>query len=290
MKKIQKQDSIKYIYEAHEIRDVSAKCAELESYLKKWQRPFTRQSTTYTKKYQYGKKTVEFVPVMNFGNGGIKFIRAVKEHFAKLPLPERISSDRPYYEYFRPISTYTEISNCAEVDINKAYWQSAYDLGYLSREFFDMALSDNVPKKARLIALGILGKKTEIYTSDGKEGRSEDNYEKTRVFWDNIVWQTGEVMREVVTAYKTHIFGMWFDAIFCDASAAAPIRSWFHRRGYGVKILPVSSYIVTPRPGIVPGAKIKRIFRNGEVKEMDISYIPENTDKMTMEQFLSLMG
>ena len=292
MKKIERKGNFVYTYEFYEVRTVRKAVENQIAFLRSAGLPYRLEKTSSVSRFIFpdGRK-IEYVPAWNMGGNGMKFIRDVKKHFAGLEKPERISSERPFYEYFRPISIYTEIENTCEIDINKAYWESAYQLGYLSRELYETALSASVPKKARLIGLGVLGKKTETEIWDGVgEGEKKEEYADTRIFWDNIVWKTGEVMREAVATYKPHVFGMWFDAIFCACQIAPAMRSFFHRRGFSVKVIPLQSYVVQPRDGVLPGAKIKRIFRNGEVKEMDVSYIPENVEKISMEQFLLLLG
>ena len=60
-----------------------------------------------------------------------------------------------------------DINNVIEMDITKAYYQMAYNLGYLSKKFFEMTLT--LPKIIRLRLLGSIATKRIIETyKDGK--------------------------------------------------------------------------------------------------------------------------
>ena len=87
------------------------------------------------------------MPKTNLSGHDVHFIKKVKEHFSNLKLPKRISEDRPFYEYFMPISSYKNIENVYEVDLNAAYWQAALNLGYITDELFNLAFSGKVSKK-----------------------------------------------------------------------------------------------------------------------------------------------
>ena len=258
-------------------------CKGVEQSLMSGKYKFTRTRTTGTAKYQTKKEQILVLPGTNeLAGASARFVGSIKKHFKSSKLPERISDERPFYEYFVPISTYTELTDVCEVDINGAYWESAYELGYITKDLYKSA--ESVSKKARLIALGVLGKKTavSVFEPPYSEIETTEHYERERVFWDNIVWNLGETIRDVTSRYKPHIFGIWFDAIFCTKSSANNIRRYLQRRGYETKIKQTRSYVITPRDGIAEGAKIERIFMDGTRKEMDVTY----TRKKTMDQFL----
>lgn len=249
---------------------------------------FTRFQTSSTCRFKLRHEKIDILPKIGELSGhGAAFVGRVKSHFAEIDLPERLSTDRPFYEYFVPISTYQELTDVVEVDINGAYWESAHQLGYIPGDIYKSA--DKVGKKVRLISLGVLGKKTVItqFKPPYDQIIQRERYEKTRVFWDNIVFNLGESIREVTERYKPHIFGIWFDAIFCTKASAGNIRRFLQRRGYETKIKPIRSYIVRPRNEVVPGATIERIFMDGTVKkEMYVNY----NEKGTMNEFLEKLS
>lgn len=256
----------------------------IENSLKSNLYTFERIRTTGTAKYLLKNELILVVPGKNelCGNNA-RFIGRVKKHFSGLQKPEKLSSERSFYEYFVPISTYTTLENVVEIDINGAYWESANRLGYLGNDLYKDA--EKVTKKARLISLGVLGKKI-VNTKFSPPYDQVENYEsypETRVFWENIVWNLGEAIRGTTTRYKPHVFGVWFDAIFCTKNAAPNIRRYLQRRGYETKIKPVRSYVIKPRNGFIPGAKIERIFMDGTRKEMDVTYQKGNN---SLDDFL----
>jgi len=261
----------------------------VEEHLKMSLERFTRETTTYTAKYITPKKTIEVIPRNSALSGiGAKFIGDVKSHFAGLKKPDQLSNNRPYCEYFRPISTYKEINDVVEVDLNKAYWQAALNLGYLTQSIYKKALDPKINKTARLVALGVLGKKTGVsnFEPPYEEVETIFEYAETRVFWDNIVYTIGVELEQTVKQYLPNIYGVWFDAIFCDKKIAQPLRKFLQRRGYEASTEKISSYIVEPRDGIRPGAKLTRVFANGDVKKMDVSYIKPEDRLLTFEDFV----
>lgn len=247
---------------------------------------FTRVRTSGTCTLITKKEKIEIIPVGELSGRGARFVGEVKKHFSGMKKPLRLSHDRAFYEYFRPVSTYMEIEDVVEIDINHAYWESARKLGYLTPELYRSA--EKVNKKSRLIALGALGKRTVTtkFTPPYDNPESLESYADTRIFWDNIVWNLGESIREVTARYKPHVFGIWFDAIFCTRQSAENIRRFLQRRGYETKIKPVRSYIVKPRNGVLPGAKITRIFADGSIKEMDVSYYDKEKQAANFMEFL----
>lgn len=284
-------NSQKILYDPKKVSDNSKILSDIEDVLKISTQDFIRVRTTSTAKYITDDKRIEVVPKTSISGHDVKFITDVKHHFSNLPLPERLNSDRPFYEYFVPISTYTEIENVWEIDLNAAYWSAALQLRYINDKFYDRAFSGNISKKARLIGVGVLGKKT--VTTEFKYPYENivhiPEFDRNRVFWDNIVYTVGETMREAVKQYKPHIYGMWFDALFVDGAIVEPLRKFLKRRGFEISADKLSSYIVKPRKGIVPGASITRVFANGHTKkgELSVNYLQDVDKHLSFEEFIS---
>lgn len=235
---------------------------------------FTVEKTSYTLRFSNNVMETKVIPRSKELSGfGAVFVGKVKDHFNALPLPDPLSFDRPFFEYFRPVSTYTEVDDVDEVDLTKAYWQCALNLGYLDQKMFNLALSDKVNKMARLVAIGSLGKKTAIYKYEPPFDEVPDPqivYADTRVFWDNIVYAVGELLREVFEKYSIDVHGMWFDAIFVNRRASKNVYKFLQRKGYPSTVDKMKSFIVKPTKN--GRGKVVRIFRNGHVKEMDVRF------------------
>lgn len=277
----------KIFYDPEKQADNTGILKGIEQMLKIGNVPFVRHRTTSTATYIQGDKIIKVLPKNTGINGN--FIGRVKKHFNTLPLPEHLSADRPYYEYFRPISTYEEIDNLCEIDLTAAYYTAANGLGYLTKELYDKAFDGTVNKVSRLVAMGTLGKRTVTteFNPPYEETVEIEKFDRNRVFWDNIVYTVGEVMREVVARYKLHVYGMWFDAIFVERSVAENIRKFLAHRGYPAKVEAIKSYVVKPKEGFIPGAEIVRIYANGKSKSMQVNYLSEDDKMITFEQFLS---
>jgi hypothetical protein len=292
MKTIEKKGQTVHLYDPT-TNELNRASEELEELLKDLSIDFIRERTSYTLKYlQEGEKPVLFLPQGGLTGYGPMFVKKVKDHFSGLPEVARISESKPFYEYFRNISAYTQINDVVEIDLNRAYWEAAKKLGYIQDALYSEALSDKISKKARLISLGVLGKKTEVTNFEWPymEVETKTEYAPTRIFWENIVFELGQAMREIQGAYLPHVYGIWFDAIFCTRHIAGAIRKRFERLGYTCKMKELDRYIITPRQGVKEGAKITRIYRTGEVKQMDISYRDsQDIEINTFEDFLGLV-
>ena len=279
----------KIIYAKEELSKVTGIEKEIEW---NWQtscKDFRKEKTSYTTKYFSTDHYIEILPGGSELSGyGANFIKQIKDYFAAKQVPERLSDLAPYCEYFKPISTYTEIENVVEIDLNKAYWKAALNLGYLDNKIYQKALNPKINKLDRLVALGVLGKRTEITTFKYpyKELKPIESFPETRPFWNNIVYTIGGVLEETVNHYLPHIHGVWFDALFVDKKVSEPIRQYLLRRGYEASTEAISSYIVTPRTGIREGAEITRVFKNGAVKKMHVSYKTEEEKGMSFEDFI----
>ena len=279
----------KIIYEKENHSSVKNIESEIEWNWKASLKEFKKEKTSYTTKYYSSDHYIEILPQSKeLSGGGANFIKQIKDYFGEKEVPKNLSNLKPYCEYFKPISTYKQIDNVVEIDLNKAYWKAALNLGYLNDKMYNKALSPKINKLSRLVALGVLGKRIEttdfipMYTAPV----GVESYPQTRPFWNNIVFTIGQLLEETVNHYLPHIHGVWFDALFVDAKVAESVRQFLLRRGYDASTEKISSYVVIPRSGIVPGATIKRVFKNGATKEMQVSYKTEQEKNMSFEDFV----
>jgi hypothetical protein len=116
-----------------------------------------------------------------------------------------------------------ELKNVSEIDITKAYYYSARNLGYISEEFFQKCMV--LPKEQRLRLIGsIATRKTvktftvESYKKNGKSDEPDDMFikqdKKLRLAWKNIVINVDKAMSDVMTYLKKDFIFYWVDGIY----------------------------------------------------------------------------
>ena len=106
------------------------------------------------------------------------------------------------------------INNICEMDVVKAYYKIAYNLNYISKEFYEKTLK--LPKYIRLRLLGSIAAKKIIETYEGDkliDVKIKEN-EKNRNIWFNICKKLDEVMMEVADGLQDYFLFYWVDGIY----------------------------------------------------------------------------
>jgi hypothetical protein len=107
-----------------------------------------------------------------------------------------------------------DIENVIEMDITKAYYQMAFNLGYISEKFFKMTLK--LPKAIRLRLLGSIATKRIVEKwQNGKviEMKSVEDI-RMRDIWFEICYNVGKVMKECSQAIQDYFIFYWVDGIY----------------------------------------------------------------------------
>lgn len=225
--------------------DISLVAAQYESFLRATQTSYTLKRT---------KSTIDVIPDISSGFDARKyiqkgidpkslgFIRRVKNHVEKFPLPERIRPLGQSVNYNGAIKGLDTgiFTDFVEIDVSAAYWRKAHQLGYLSEDLFkEGENTDIIPKETRLISLGALAKKTEIteYNAPEYDGTTKVQVAETAVIWDNITFSFGLDLAKVCDAFRDDIAGWWVDAVFVRKRSAAEVRRMFEICGYPVKLV-----------------------------------------------------
>ena len=106
------------------------------------------------------------------------------------------------------------IKNLCEMDVVKAYYKIAYNLNYISKEFYEKTLK--LPKYIRLRLLGSIATRKIIETYEGDkliDVKIKEN-EKNRNIWFNICKKLDEVMMEVADGLQDYFLFYWVDGIY----------------------------------------------------------------------------
>lgn len=106
------------------------------------------------------------------------------------------------------------VKNICEMDITKAYYKIAYNLNYISKEFYEKTLK--LPKYIRLRLLGSIATRKIIETYEGEkliDVKIKEN-EKNRAIWHNICKNLDEIIIEAADAIKDYFLFYWVDGIY----------------------------------------------------------------------------
>lgn len=130
--------------------------------------------------------------------------------------------------------------DCIEIDIDQAYWITAYQLGVISKEIYEQGSKEkgNISKLARLVSLGSLAKKTSIYYFDGKRLRKEtERSDETENIWYSICKRLSDAMVEASKIAKEDFYLYWVDGIYVknNPDTVNNVISVFEKYGYNVK-------------------------------------------------------
>jgi hypothetical protein len=174
----------------------------------------------------------------------LNFVKSVKQRIMREKIYEEIPNTLPkdyrdkilYFKYNpkNMVEAYSE--DVFEVDINQAYWDTAFKMGLLDQKLYDKGFT--VAKKSRLAALGSLAKKTDIYEHDGNKMRyaGTEVTKETEYLWFMVCHELAKVMDKAAKAVGNKFIFYWVDGIFVVGSdAVRKCRKVFEDAGYGHK-------------------------------------------------------
>ena len=206
----------------------------------------------------------------------LNFIKKVKR---AVKSSENLSSARRMYEnqssgaikyfwYNEKIKPNSELSDCLNIDLNSAYWATAFKLGLISEALYKEGLDESkIKKQTRLTAIGSLAKKVKVYEFDGREQRKiEDRIvEETAFVWDVICNEVGKVLHEAAKKSGKDFIFFWVDGIYIKKSSRKVVESVFSNHGYDYKIIDCKKITTTDKNILVHCDK--RMNKNGNPKE-----------------------
>ncbi len=175
----------------------------------------------------------------------LKFIGDVKKHVqdridSKKLIPRTRKLKKLNITFFDPGTRRRgSTTDCVEIDIDSAYWDTAYKLSppIISERLWRKG--NRKPKKIRLMALGVLAKFTTIYEFDGKtlEKTGEEINRKTEYFWNLVCKNVSDVMTTLSAGVDSdYYYFYWVDAIFVSKKAESQVCEMLSAMGYKYKI------------------------------------------------------
>jgi len=136
----------------------------------------------------------------------------------------------------------SEFLDCVEIDIDEAYWKTAYSLGVISKSLYREGSKENgkISKLCRLISLGSLAKKEYSYFFNGKQLRkTTERSVLTENIWYSICKRISDVMHEAKLIAGENFLLYWVDGIYVknDPIVIEKIMDCFSSYGYEVKTI-----------------------------------------------------
>lgn len=153
----------------------------------------------------------------------LQFIKSVRTHILKndIHLKEefqerQLYSDDVHYVKVARVPIGEVFDKVCEVDIDQAYWETAYQLGIVNDTIYSTGCKGVISKKARLTALGSLAKKTYIYKFKGKKviGKEVEKDPLLENLWFTICKRVSDVMHSVIDSLGKDFIFYWVDGIY----------------------------------------------------------------------------
>jgi hypothetical protein len=244
------------------------------------------------------RKSAKMTPVE------LAFIKKVKKHILDTEVYTKFTE-----KYYRPTDIRyisaskrkagTTVEDVIEIDIDEAYWKTAYILGAINEEIYNLGSKDNaeISKTTRLIALGSLAKKIDEYEYVGSRlvKHNQIRSELTENIWYSICKTVSDAMWAAKKAAQKDFCLFWVDGIYVknNASTVKKITQIFESYGYNVKtkdrlqieyneMTAVVKNLVNQnaRPFYLPKKESKkRYFTDTELKQACFKYMKHDAIK-----------
>lgn len=179
----------------------------------------------------------------NLTNQDLVFIKKVKRHVLKNKiyvnfLDQYFPSDISYMDV-NPNLQNQKFPNAIEIDVNEAYWKTAYILGIIDEAIYEEGKKGKLGKYTRLVALGALAKRvTKFVYVDGKFSHKEEvRSELTENVWYSICKRLSDVMQGAKKILGDDYLFYWVDGIYFINTKAnrKKITKYFLKNGYTSK-------------------------------------------------------
>ena len=217
------------------------------NYFQREKIPFRLEQTLYTQKIVTKDKTFYYTGKTGLNNYELNLIKRVKKVAQLSNLDLKISSENIRFidrAQYKLNVAYT--SELYEIDLNSAYWEASLNLGIIDKETFEYGKQKKISKKARLISLGALAKRTYISNFDG------ESYSKLIVKESETAPLffacAQETIRKIITmkilCENKYLF-YWCDAIiFRGKDNLEKCENWLKSQNIPYKIIPLTKVVV----------------------------------------------
>jgi len=162
----------------------------------------------------------------------LNFITKTKKEVIEAAERKKIGKQNPKYFGFGKIYGERKLYNFLEIDINGAYWETAYKEGLLSESTYQKGLT--VPKRVRLMAFGAAASMKDVYEYDGKSYSIKDpiyNEYGRRAFF-HVAALVGKLMSDISSMIPSVFLLYWVDAIFVHSLWSVYVFQRLESAGY----------------------------------------------------------
>ncbi len=137
-----------------------------------------------------------------------------------------------YYLHGKQLKPATVLTDCMNIDLNSAYWETAYKYNLLSEEIYRGGFEHR--KQIRLTAIGSLSKKRRRYKYDGRRQKKlpVKRSELTEMLWSLICDHVGKLLCSVARECGNDFLFFWVDGIYVRAGAEKKVQALFKKAGY----------------------------------------------------------
>jgi len=175
------------------------------------------------------------------------FIRRVKNYVKSNRVAEKFATTYYYPDDVMYVSVDkkqpgTMIDDIVEIDIDEAYWRTAFLLGVISEKIYieGSKQTGKISKLGRLIALGSLAKKQDVYKFKGNRLLKHEvkRSRLTENIWYSICKRVGDLMYEAKTIAGSDFLLYWVDGIYVknNPETIQKIKDLFCQFQYDVKL------------------------------------------------------
>lgn len=141
-----------------------------------------------------------------------------------------------YYLHGKKIKPGTVFTNCFNIDLNSAYWETAYKYDLLSEKTYQEGFEYR--KQVRLTAIGSLAKKSRRYKFDGYRQKKlpVKRSKETEMLWSLICDHVGKLLCSVAKECGNDFLFFWVDGIYVRPGAEKKVTQLFKKAGYNSAI------------------------------------------------------
>jgi len=178
---------------------------------------------------------------------GMNFIKTIKNRIIKSEIIEKIPKKTPKelglkYLLFNDHYMGKTMDNIIELDLNSAYWKSAYKLGIISKKDYYKGLQQ--PKLERLASLGSLAKTVRVREFNGRKYSKvtiKNDSQDTRHVWFAISSEVDKLMLKCAKELKDQFVFYWVDALFFidTPENRKKVQSMVKEAGYDSKFIKI---------------------------------------------------
>ena len=238
---------------------------KMQQFLIDTKTPHTVKICNNSTSISVNKKTYFYSDNDKIDSKYLNFIKQVKREVCDNAERLNIKHCKPQYFAFNlPHQKKTVIKNAVEIDINGAYWQTAYNFGLITNETYEQGLL--MPKKIRLMAFGSAATLKDVFVFDGEN--YSDSYNEFNQYGRNAFFAVANhvsiVMREALEMIPGVFSLFWVDAIFVHSMYQDFITRSLESAGYEYKIIPVPIVVITPGDDIRPD-KVQMIVQKNNI-------------------------